>query len=140
MFRSPSIGSVFAMAAALAAAQPAYAQSSPLAGSEWRPAAIDGVEIAADSGILIQFRADGVVNGSGGCNRFAGTYELSGDTIGFSPLAATRKACPQPIMANESRFFDALERATRFSRDRIDLELADDAGNPVILLVQTDAD
>lgn len=140
MFNRSLIASASALATALVLAEPAYTQSMPLAGSEWRPTVIDGVEIAAESGIFIQFGADGEARGSGGCNRFAGSYQVSGDKITFSPLAATRMACPQPVMANETRFFSALDRVKRFSRERIELELTDDAGNPVILLAQTDAD
>jgi hypothetical protein len=43
-------------------------------------------------------------------------------------------------MKIETRFLRALESARHFVRNRIKLNLTDDAGNPVMRLVQTDAD
>jgi len=121
-------------------ATPALAQSAPLAGSEWRPTEIDGVEIAEDTKIFIGFGAEGRVQGSGGCNRFTGSYEVDGDKITFGPLAATRMLCPDPIQKDEDRLFAALSRVSKFSRERIDLTLSDDGDTPLIRLAQTDAD
>lgn len=39
--------------------------------------------------------ATGRASGFAGCNRFSGTYTLSGDTLSFGPLASTKMACPQ---------------------------------------------
>ena len=130
----------FALILAAVLAAPALAQSAPLAGSEWRPTEIDGVEIAEDTKIFIGFGDDGRVQGSGGCNRFTGSYEVDGDTISFGALAATRMLCPEPIQENEDRLFAALSRVSKFSRERIDLTLSDDADTPLIRLAQTDAD
>lgn len=121
-------------------AVPALAQTMPLAGSEWRPTEIDGAEIAEDTKIFIGFGADGRVQGSGGCNRFTGSYEVDGDTISFGPLASTRMLCPDPIQQSEDRLFATLARATRFARDGSDLTLSDDAETPLMRLVQTDVD
>jgi len=50
-------------------------------------------------------------------------------------------ACSEPaVMEREVRFLEALQTATRFMRDRIDLSLTDNAGNPIVQLIQTDAD
>jgi putative lipoprotein len=129
---------VFVVAAVLAA--PALAQAAPLAGSEWRPTRIGGIEIAEDAGIFIGFGDDGKVHGSGGCNRFSGSYAVDGDKISIGPLAATRMFCLDPAMASETLLFGALARATRFARDGIDLTLSDDAGALLAQLAQTDAD
>jgi len=121
-------------------ATPALAQSARLAGSEWRPTEIDGVEIAEDTKIFIDFGAEGRVQGSGGCNRFTGSYEVDGDKITFGPLAATKMLCPDPIQKDEDRLFATLARVTSFARDRADLTLSDDADMPLMRLVQTDVD
>jgi len=52
--------------------------------------------------------AAGRVSGSAGCNRFSGTYELSGNSLRFGPLATTRMACPPEIMAVEDAMLKAL--------------------------------
>lgn len=64
---------------------------------------------------FIQFKVDGAVAGTGGCNRFFGSYEVSGDTLTFSPLASTRKACAADIMRKEFEFFDGLRKTARFT-------------------------
>lgn len=53
------------------------------------------------------------VTGSGGCNRFFGTYEIRNATIRFSQLGSTRMACPVG-MDEEAAFFQALESADRY--------------------------
>lgn len=56
------------------------------------------------------------VSGSAGCNRYFATvtaptpYELA-----VGPAGSTRKACPPPQMAAESRYLTALQAATQFS-------------------------
>ncbi len=47
-------------------------------------------------------------SGSAGCNRFNGTYELSGNSLRFGPLATTRMMCPPEIMAVEDAMLEAL--------------------------------
>ncbi len=62
----------------------------------------------------IAFNADGVT-GTGACNGFSGTFTYENDQISFSPLAATRRACPDPVMEQENLFFEALQSATSFT-------------------------
>jgi heat shock protein HslJ len=129
---------VFAVATALAGL--AVAQSAPLAGSEWRPIEIDGGAVGEDTKAFIGFGDEGKVQGSGGCNRFVGSYKVDGDGIAFGPLASTRMLCPDPVQKDEDRLFAALARAAKFARDGTDLTLSDDAETPLVRLVQTDAD
>lgn len=67
-----------------------------------------------DPSISIAFDAEGV-SGTGGCNSFTGTFSYDNDQINFSPLAATRRACPDPVMEVEMLFFEALQSATSFT-------------------------
>ena len=114
--------------------------AAQLAGSEWRPAEIGDIEIPAASEMFVRFGGGGRLAGHGGCNRFTGSYKLTGDAIELGPLAVTRMACLKPVMDHEARFLRALESAARFARDRAKLSLADEAGKPVMRLIQTDAD
>ena len=127
-----------ALTLALAITSPAAA--AQLAGSEWRPTEIGNIENPAGSEMFVRFGGESKIEGHGGCNRFFGTYKLVGDRIEIGPLGATRMACPEPIMEREARFLGALENATQFVRERIDLTLTDNAGNTVVRLLQTDAD
>ena len=63
--------------------------------------------------VTIAFAPDGKVSGNSGCNRFMGSYTLSGEGLSFSDMAVTRMACPSPQMATEQRFLDLLKKITR---------------------------
>ena len=125
---------------ALALVVTTAASAAQLAGSEWRPTEIGDIKVSAGSEMFVRFGGEEKLEGHGGCNRFFGTYKLAGDRIEIGPLGATRMACPEPVMQSETRFLQALENARQFMRDRINLLLTDDAGNPVVRLIQTDAD
>ena len=136
----PKLLSVVALTLAAVAATAARAETEPLAGSEWRPVEIEGVEVAEDVETFIRFGEDGKVEGNGGCNRFFGSVEIDGETLAFGPLAATKMLCPGPASETEDRFFAALAEATAFHRDGTVLELTAADGEPLIVLAQTDAD
>jgi heat shock protein HslJ len=71
---------------------------------------VEGEEIAliASHPITIDF-ADRDVSGTASCNRFAGTFELSGSSIEFGNLAMTEMACfPEETMEAEALFARAL--------------------------------
>ncbi len=132
--------SISACVLTLALATTSAAAASQLAGSEWRPTEIGDIKVPADSEMFVRFGGEGKLEGHGGCNRFLGTYKLAGDGIEIGPLGVTRMGCPKPVMESEARFLQALGNARQFVRDRIELSLTDNAGNPVIRLIQTDAD
>lgn len=63
---------------------------------------------------LVLTAQDSRIQGFGGCNRFAGSYELKdGFRIRFSGIAATMMACP--AMEIESEFFKALQETDNYS-------------------------
>jgi len=68
------------------------------------------------------------VSGSGGCNRFTGSYELNEDHVKFSKLASTMMACPEG-MDTEKAFLQALEQVNTWKIGGQQLELFDAAGN-----------
>ena len=96
---------------------PPAAPAVPLEGTEWRLAEIGGQPQPAES---MTTRTPGFtltasgrkVQGSAGCNRMTGTYELDGANLRFGPLATTRMACPG--MATETAFLKALGATTRY--------------------------
>lgn len=81
-------------------------------------------EQIADQGPTIIFDVGGGVTGSGGCNRFNGTYtaDLSGK-LTFSPLAATKIGCAGPISDLETRYFALLQEVTGYKLDNDTLRL-----------------
>jgi heat shock protein HslJ len=109
------------------ARQPAPA----LAGSTWKVTGYNNNRQAvvgplADSVITLSFE-DGQVSGSAGCNSFHGAYATRDDRIEFGPLATTRRACDEPLMAQESAFLAALASAVtwRIDGNVLDLHRAD---------------
>lgn len=78
---------------------------------KWVLTALNGKEIKltdSNSEMFIQFNeAEKRVNGRGGCNRFFGNYEMDGNNLKFSPMGATRMACPD--MQLEQEFFQVLD-------------------------------
>ena len=58
------------------------------------------------------FESSGMVTGSGGCNTYTATYQSTTDSLSFGLIAATRMACDQPIMDQESAYFSALARTS----------------------------
>ena len=70
-------------------------------------------------GLTILFSPNGTVSGSGGCNQFTGSYIFANEgTMGFTPLASTRKACTEGgIMERETRYFTTLSEVGGFVLD-----------------------
>lgn len=87
-----------------------------LTGSFWALTELNGQPLEAGTGISAQFTADGNVGGSAGCNRYSGTYTVSGNIITFSsPIASTMMMCEQPVMDQEAAYFKALGEAQTFA-------------------------
>ena len=85
-----------------------------LAGSSWRPVALSGLAGTDDAPVFIAFSSADRVTGSGGCNRFFGSYVQKGGRLSIGPVAATKMACAPDVMDREQRFFAALARTGRF--------------------------
>ena len=108
----------------------------PLEGTSWKLASLlsakggafpplPGTEITA----LFQ---GGKVTGSAGCNSYSAPYKVTGDKLTITgPAATTRKACPQPTMAQETAYLAALKDVATYKIDGDKLELRNAAGNLV---------
>ena len=106
------------------------AEQPGLVGVEWRLIAIE-----TDQGSMSPTGTDGSVptllftdesadeasarrlSGSGGCNRFFGSYETGSEgDLSVSPLGATRMMCAEPgVMELEAAFFEVLSNASSYS-------------------------
>ncbi len=99
-----------------------------LSATAWRLSHIGEMRVDGDTGLYVQFEADGELNGYGGCNRFFGRYQLAGNTIRIDPLRVTRRACQPQIMSFEISFFEALQSATTIARADSRIALRNDEG------------
>ncbi len=70
---------------------------------------------------------DGEVAGSGGCNRFHGSFTADGKALTIHPLATTRMACEDAVMSQEQQFLSALQSAATWEivRGMLDVHRAD---------------
>ncbi len=111
-------------------------QSTGLAGTAWVVTGYNNgqqavVSVIAGSQLTADFGVDGTLSGSGGCNTFTATYEVSGTTIKIGPIGSTRMACADPagVMAQETQYLLALATAATYAREgnRLELRTADGA-------------
>jgi putative lipoprotein len=86
-----------------------------LAGTTWRAETIMGRPVIDSAASTITFEADGRVSGRGGCNRYFGPSTIAGEQLSFGAMGATKMACAQALMDQETRFFQALGSAERWT-------------------------
>lgn len=85
-----------------------------LTGDEWRVTQIGGTDTASTAPTMA-FGTDGFLSGSGSCNNYRASYEITGEGINIGPAMATKMACAEEARTQqEVRFFSALEQVTRF--------------------------
>lgn len=109
-----------------------------LAASEWQLRDFAGEPVVAEA--WIGFKADGKALGQGGCNRFTGGYTEAPGELSFTPLAATRMACPEPMMKTETALFTALDATRQAVATHLLLALFDMDGKLLATLTRRDAD
>jgi heat shock protein HslJ len=104
----------------------------PLVGTTWTLTTIasgDAVSsVLMGTEVTTGFTADGTVSGSAGCNRYSGSYTWTGDQLSFSPLASTKMACADEVMAQETVFLAAMEQVASYGIEGSQLRLLDDSG------------
>jgi len=96
------------------------ATSENLVEKKWKLIEINGVALSTMTPqpaveAFIFFQADGDrVNGSSGCNNFAGSYKLdSGNRLHFSGVASTRKMCLDMTIEDQmNKMFQAVDSYT----------------------------
>src|SRR5215475_2520443 len=119
------------------------AQSQSLAGSSWRATGINNgkggvASPVADSRVTVSFANDGKASGSGGCNTYTSTWKSDGNTLAFTPAAATRRMCTAPgVMAQEQAFFKALESVATMRLEGDSLEMRTAQGALAVMLIRT---
>ncbi len=101
--------------------QSAYTSDASLVETYWKLVELNGKPLAATlpdgrqrEAHMILKSSGSRVHGSGGCNRFFGSYELEpGNRIRFSKIGSTMMACPG--IDKESAFFRVLETADGYA-------------------------
>jgi heat shock protein HslJ len=107
-----------------------------LDGTSWQLGKIGDQPVEEGAQPTLQFTQPGQVSGSGSCNRFSGTVTVSGESISFGPLAATKMACADSINAQETQYFYALSSAQRFVLQGNSLQIYTSAMDRPLLFVR----
>ena len=87
-----------------------------LVGTAWRLEDLAGTGVLDRVQATLEFPEPGRTGGLGSCNRFNGVVTIEGDSIHFGGIAATRRACPEAVMQQETKYFAALQDAERYER------------------------
>ena len=87
---------------------------SLLTGLEWIVETIGGEPVVEDSKASILFLEEDRVAGNASCNRFTGSFRLTGEGLSFGQMANTMMACEEPLNSQEMRFLELLRKAQRF--------------------------
>lgn len=107
---------------------------------KWLAEDIDGGGVIDRLQTTLEIRDDGIVTGTGGCNRYAGSATVDGNTIKFLPMASTRMACSAAAMRQEAKFHSTLEkiRTWRIDQAQRKLLLFDGGGFEMMRLSKMD--
>ena len=92
------------------------ATSDVLAGTTWQIRRIAGVELTApeDHVIVVTFGHDGRVSGSTGVNQLTASYNVTPEYLTFGPMATTRRAASEELMAQEHQVIGSLAGMCRY--------------------------
>ncbi len=107
---------------------PASGPAPSLIGPEWQVEEIAGEPLLERSRVTLEFRDDGSLGGFASCNSYRSGFETDGQSLSLDAIAATRKACPGPLMRQERRFLQLLDGASRYEIDadgKLVIEAAD---------------
>jgi heat shock protein HslJ len=136
--RTPTI--IAALATALLAATPLFAQTAPdtpmgmapaIIGSTWTAIEINGT---APSNRLSTFKITEEMKavGKGGCNNWSAPILLEGTDIRIGDIKSTMMACPGGVMVQERAYFAALAAAKSWQAADGELRFLDAEGTVLI--------
>ena len=104
-----------------------------LQGVEWKVMELDDNDYS-DENVTIRFShedsGDMQVVGRAACNRYFGSYDLTGEGLNIGQLAGTKMACEDATMRIEYEFLNALSNTQGFSVERED-------GEPAVVYLHT---
>lgn len=130
----------FAVAILLSLLSFSASADSALLPGKWLVEDIDGGGVIDRLQTTLKVSADGKVTGMGGCNRYAGSANIDGNTIKFLPMGSTRMACSPAVMKQEAKFHATLEKVTAWRIDQAQkkLVLLDNGGFDLMRLSKMD--
>ncbi len=106
----------------------------PLTDTLWQATSVDNgagasIQLLPETTVTAVFSNNNSISGNASCNMYNTTYEIRGDALRVDPsIITTRRACTEPIAAQEGLFLAALSNGTHYSirGNRLDLRGEDD--------------
>lgn len=109
---------------------------NPLLDVLWTVTSIGGEPVLPQTDVTFSIAADHRAGGNGGCNNYFTEASFETPPLTFGPIAGTRMACDPAVMAQETRFFAALEATAGYDLAGDTLKLVDAAGIPLAGLIR----
>jgi heat shock protein HslJ len=108
-----------------------------LPGSKWVLESLGSAPVLDDVLITMELAEDGNLFGSGGCNRYTGTWESESDNaLALRPGGMTLIGCPEDIDNQEQAFLEALSTTDTFRLEDNTLTLRDASGDTIATLIE----
>jgi len=111
-------------------------QNQELAGTSWMATFVNNEPsegVVSSSSIqaaqqTLSFDKDGKISGNAGCNDYFANYEVKDKDLSISAIGSTKMFCGDGLMAEETAFLVALDKAAsyRISGDSLQIFAADD--------------
>jgi heat shock protein HslJ len=95
----------------------------------------DGTRKEVPAGVVVDATFDGTastVSGTGGCNRYNGSYTVSGSNLTFGLISSTEMACEEPAMGVEGAYLANLATVKTFTATEDSLTLHDADGTAIL--------
>lgn len=80
----------------------------------------------------ITFDQSGNINGNAGCNSYFGTFEVDGSSLSIKNLGWTEMFCGESLMAQETAYLAALEKADSYHINASSLQILAADGSTLI--------
>ena len=111
-------------------------QKMTLENTSWQLMATGQSLPRSEKPITLTFSENNRLAGSSGCNRYMGSFKVTGNQFEVkSPLASTRMACPEALMKREKQFLEALSSAKSYQindKGELEIQYGDGKGKNVL--------
>jgi heat shock protein HslJ len=113
---------------------PVNAAEQDIRGTTWTVVSLRDAGDFDSSRTSFALSGEGKLTTTIGCNRMMATAKVEGTAISMGPVAATRMACPEPLMKLEQAWAAALEAARSYKVEDGTLRLLDGTGAELAVL------
>jgi heat shock protein HslJ len=115
---------------------PVNAAEQDIRGTQWIVLSFKDAAKIDSARTSFALSADGKFATTIGCNRMMGAAKVEGTAMSIGSLAATRMACPEPLMKLENAWGVALEAVRSYKIEDGKLRLLDGTGAELAVLAQ----